>query len=316
MPSEFELINRYFKRQTTTQQDVILGIGDDAALMAIPAGELLVATADTLVAGRHFPIDTPPHAIAYKALAVNLSDLAAMGATPRWFLLALTLEESDDTFLSSFAEGLFQLADAHQIALVGGDTTKGHLAMTITALGTVPLGQALCRQGAQVGDGIYVSGTVGDAGVGLATVLQQQNLGLTTAQQVFCRQRLDYPTPRLGLGQALRGLASACLDISDGLAQDLGHILKASQVGADIELSVLPLSSALQQLPPRQAWHYALTAGDDYELCFCLPDSHYATLMSQGWPITRIGTVSAHTGLRCWYQGQPYQMAYAGYQHF
>ncbi len=314
MPSEFQLISQYFHRQRQ-DDSVILGIGDDAALLQIPGNEVLVATTDTFIVGRHCPEHTAPYAIGHKALAVNLSDLAAMGARPRWILLAISLPDSNEDFLREFSAGLFALADEHGVTVVGGDTTKGALSITITALGTVPQQQALTRHGAQVGDGIYVSGTVGDAGLGLQVALGK-TLTLTTEQADYCQKRLDFPQPRLHLGIALRGLASACLDISDGLAQDLGHILQASNVGADLQLAQLPLSSALKNLPPADTWQLALAAGDDYELCFTLSDENFAKLAAVDVPMTRIGTISQALGLRLFYQGQQQAIDMTGYQHF
>ncbi len=314
MPSEFQLISQYFHRQRQ-DDSVILGIGDDAALLQIPEKEVLVATTDTFIVGRHCPERTSAYAIGHKALAVNLSDLAAMGARPRWVLLAISLPDSNEDFLREFSAGLFALADEHGVTVVGGDTTKGALSITITALGTVPRQQALTRHGAQVGDGIYVSGTVGDAGLGLQVALGK-TVTLTTEQAAYCQARLDFPQPRLSLGLALRGLASACLDISDGLAQDLGHILQLSNVGADLALDQLPLSSPLKTLPPADTWQLALAAGDDYELCFTLSDENFAKLVAVDVPMTRIGTVSQALGLRLFYQGQPQDIDMTGYQHF
>jgi thiamine-monophosphate kinase len=315
MPSEFGLIRQYFTRPSA-ESGVLLGVGDDAALLSPPAGEVLAATVDTLVAGRHFPEATPPAAIAHKALAVNLSDLAAMGATPRWFLLALTLPEATDAFLSEFAAALFALADAAGIALVGGDTTRGPLAISITALGSVPPALALRRSGARPGDGIYVSGTVGDAGLGLREALTPGETGLSAEQAAHVRRRLDYPQPRLALGTALRGTATACLDISDGLAQDLGHILTASGVGAALDLEALPLSPALRALPEREAWRLALTAGDDYELCFTLPDGLTPPVSPDGLAVTRIGTITAAPGLVLRCRGERVDEELSGYRHF
>lgn len=317
MPSEFQLINQYFK-QRGSHQGVMLGIGDDAALLNVPQGEVLVATTDTFISGRHFPKDTHPFAIGHKALAVNLSDLAAMGATPRWVLLAITLPTANEFFIQEFANGLFNLANQHRVALVGGDTTKGsELSITITALGTVSIGQALRRDGAQVGDGIYVSNTVGDAGLGLKVALQQlDGIHLSSEQQAFYKARLDFPQPRIALGLALRGLASACLDVSDGLAQDLGHILQASGVGAELQLEHLPLSEALRMLPFEQACALALCSGDDYELCFTLSDANFLKLNNLPVSITRIGTVGAQRGLLLTHHCQPYALNTQGYQHF
>ena len=317
MPSEFQLINQYFK-QRSSHQGVMLGIGDDAALLNVPQGEVLVATTDTFISGRHFPKDTHPFAIGHKALAVNLSDLAAMGATPRWVLLAITLPSPNEFFIQEFANGLFNLANQHHVALVGGDTTKGsELSITITALGTVPIGQAIKRDGAQIGDGIYVSNTLGDAGLGLKVALQQlQDIHLSKEQHAFYKARLDFPQPRIALGLTLRGLASACLDISDGLAQDLGHILQASHVGATLQLEHLPLSDALRVLPFEQACSLALCSGDDYELCFTMSDINFLKLKDLSVPITRIGTITAQMGLLLTYQGQPYSLSTQGFQHF
>lgn len=316
MPSEFQLINQYFK-QRGSHQGVTLGIGDDAALLNIPHGEMLVATTDTFIAGRHFPEHTHPFAIGHKALAVNLSDLAAMGATPRWVLLAVTLPKAEAFFLQEFANGIFNLANQYKVAVVGGDTTKGALSITITALGTVPTGQAIRRDGAKVGDGIYVSGTVGDAGLGLQLALNQYKAkNLTDEQQAYCRARLDYPQPRIILGLALRSLATACLDISDGLAQDLGHILQASHVGAELYLEQLPLSPTLSVLPIEQALTLALNSGDDYELCFTLPDDKAIEIVNAGVPIKRIGRIVADVGVKMSYQGQAMTINQQGYQHF
>lgn len=317
MPSEFQLIHQYFK-QRGSYQGVALGIGDDAALLNVPEGEVLVATTDTFIAGKHFPKNTHPFAIGHKALAVNLSDLAAMGATPRWALLAITLPNANEFFIKEFANGLFNLANQHKVALVGGDTTKGdELSITITALGSVPVGQALRRDRAKVGDGVYVSGTIGDAGVGLKLALEQaSHLKLSAEQQNFYKGRLDFPQPRIALGLALRGVASACLDVSDGLAQDLGHILQASHVGAVVDLACLPLSESLRALPLQQAWQLALSSGDDYELCFTMPEANYIKLKNMAVPITRIGTICAELGLVCTHQGQIQSLDIQGYQHF
>lgn len=316
MPSEFQLINQYFK-QRGSHQGVTLGIGDDAALLNVPHGEMLVATTDTFIAGRHFPENTHPFAIGHKALAVNLSDLAAMGATPRWVLLAVTLPKAEPFFLQEFANGIFNLANQYKVAVVGGDTTKGELSITITALGTVPVGQAIRRDGAKVGDGIYVSGTIGDAGLGLQLALNQyQGKTLNDEQKSYCRARLDFPQPRIMLGTALRGVASACLDISDGLAQDLGHILQASHVGAELYLEKLPFSPALLTLPVEQALSLALNSGDDYELCFTIPDAKAIEIVNAGIPIKRIGQIVAELGLKASYHGQMRNINKQGYQHF
>jgi len=309
--TEFDIISRYFKHKIK-RSDVILGIGDDAALCTIPPNRQLVIAIDTLVPGVHFPIKTPPEDIGYKALAVNLSDMAAMGATPAWMTLALTCPKIDETWLTKFSQGLLELADVAQVSLIGGDTTRGPLSITIQISGLVPPHCALQRCGAQPGDGIYVTGTLGDAGLGLASVKKQ--VTLPGKIQAFVESRLNRPTPRLSEGQALRGIASSAIDISDGLVADLGHILSASGVGATIELERLPLSSALREsLPLEQAWYLALGAGDDYELCFTVPRENRLPAGS----FVRIGTVEKNPGLRCLKtDGCLFMPQKMGYQHF
>lgn len=262
---------------------------------------------DTLVAGRHFPLSTAAHAIGWKSVAVNLSDLAAMGATPHSILLALSLPQVDDAWLEGFSQGLFDCCAPYNVQLIGGDTTQSpHLTISVTALGWIPTAQGITRSGAQVGDYVVVSGQIGDAAFAL------QHLGHPL------QQRLDYPTPRCELGQSLRGLASSMIDISDGLAQDLGHILKASGVGATLYLDQLPLDPALQVLAPEQRWQYALAGGDDYELCFTLSKDNYQRLcqLNPTTPFTIIGSIQAEFGLRLEYQGQPQSLPLSGYQHF
>jgi len=303
--AEFSIIDRYFKTAASAQVD--LGIGDDSAIVSPPVGEQLVICTDTLVAGRHFPLSTAAHAIGWKSVAVNLSDLAAMGATPHSILLALSLPQVDDAWLEGFSQGLFDCCAPYNVQLIGGDTTQSpHLTISVTALGWIPTAQGITRSGAQVGDYVVVSGQIGDAAFAL------QHLGHPL------QQRLDYPTPRCELGQSLRGLASSMIDISDGLAQDLGHILKASGVGATLYLDQLPLDPALQVLAPEQRWQYALAGGDDYELCFTLSKDNYQRLcqLNPTTPFTIIGSIQAEFGLRLEYQGQPQSLPLSGYQHF
>jgi thiamine-monophosphate kinase len=315
---EFDLIRHYFTRPSR-DAGVVLGVGDDAAILAVPPGEQLLVSTDTLVGGRHFPDSTDPEAIGWKALAVNLSDLAAMGATPRWCVLALTVPTADMDFLASFAQGFHTLAQQAGIDLVGGDTARGPLSITITVMGTVPAGQALRRDGARAGDGIYVSGMTGDAGLGLALV---DGTGPVLPNDLALQawQRLDRPEPRLALGLALRGLASSAIDISDGLLQDLGHILERSDAGATLDVETLPFSPALRACNPGQALAWALAAGDDYELCFTVPPEREAevpALAAQlGLALTRIGCVDTMPGLRCIRQGEPFAPPAAGFQHF
>lgn len=312
---EFELIDAFFRRAGAAE-GVRLGIGDDAALLQPPPGHELVVTTDTLVAGRHFPESAAAHDVGWKSLAVNLSDLAAMGATARWVTLALTLPAADEAFLREFARGFFALADREGVALVGGDTTRGPLSLTVTALGTVPAGTALQRRGAQPGDDLYVSGTPGDAGLGLRLELDQWQDELSVVAREAALQRLHRPDPRLALGTALRGIATACLDISDGLAQDLGHLLRASGVGADLELERLPRSAALAAIDPAFADILALTGGDDYELLFTAPAASRATIDSLAPHCTRIGSMTAGGGLRLLRAGMPVELPLAGFTHF
>jgi len=243
---EFELIERYFAAVGATRSDVVLGVGDDAAVLSVPAGHELVACADTLVAGRHFPDGFAAADVGWRSLAVNLSDLAAMGATPAWALLALTLPAVDEDWLEGFVAGFAALASAHAVALVGGDTTRGPLCMTVQALGTVPTGTALRRRGARVGDLLYVTGWPGDAAAGLA--LLQGRLSGSGADRGALEAKFRRPEPRIAFGARLRGIASACIDVSDGLAADLGHLAAASGVGAVIRARELPLSRALYAL--------------------------------------------------------------------
>lgn len=330
---EFGLIRRYFTRaDRQLPAGVRLGIGDDAALLDLPPGESLVVTTDTLVAGRHFPHDALPFDIGWKALAVNLSDLAAMAATPVGVTLAITLPAADEAWLAAFAEGFFALADAHGVPLIGGDTTRGPLSITVTALGSVPLRQALCRDGAESGDLIYVSGTLGDGGLGLALAQGRlHDIHLPPLHQAHALARLHRPTPRLALGLALRGIASAAMDVSDGLVQDLGHLLKASgraeSLGATLTLEQLPLSPAMQYLSgegealQQQVLDWALAAGDDYELLFTVPVARREQVEALGRELelmlTQVGVVSASAGLCLAFRSEPYRGAgLAGYRHF
>lgn len=316
---EFGIIRRHFVRNAAVRDDVVAGIGDDAALLRVPAGHELVVCTDTLVAGRHFPAITAPAAIGYKALAVNLSDLAAMGADPAWVTLALTLPGYDEAWMSEFMQGFFRLADSCNVALVGGDTTRGPLSITVQAQGFVPSGQALMRHGAQPGDHVYVTGTLGDAGLALY---------LAELADAELRQRLDYPEPRLQAGRALRGLASSAIDISDGLLADLGHLLEADRLGASIETDLLPRSAAFENAI-RQAGADAeslaqelpLSAGDDYEICFTARAADEAAVMAAFAPLdcgcTRIGVIEQQPGIRCLRANAiAYLPAFTGYNHF
>lgn len=303
--AEFSIIDTYFNRKNAHSVD--LGVGDDSALLTPPSQQQLVICADTLVAGRHFPMNTDPHAIGWKSVAVNLSDIAAMGATPHSILLALSLPQIDHDWLKAFSQGLYDCCDQFGVSLIGGDTTQSpHLTLSVTALGWVDIGQAVLRSGAKPGDLICVSGTVGDAAFAL------QHLGHPL------QQRLDYPTPRCQLGAALKGLANSMIDISDGLAQDLGHILKASQVGAKLQLENLPISPALHALSDEQKWQYALAGGDDYELCFTISPQNYQKLLQKQLDvsISIIGTIQQQHGLTFEKDGVDHSLQFNGYQHF
>lgn len=316
MPGEFELIARHFATLTPPRTGVVLGVGDDAALLDLLPGHELVATVDTLVEGVHFFTDCSPAALGHKALAVNLSDLAAMGAEPAWALLALTLPAADDAWLAQFASGFASLARGFDVSLVGGDTCRGPLAVSVTALGQVPRGQALRRSGAQPGDGVYVSGEIGAAG--LAVLARRGEITLPPALAAHAMQRLDYPQPRVALGLALRSLASAAIDVSDGLLADLGHICAASGVGARLDLARLPLPNGALDVASRES---LLASGDDYELCFTVPPRHEPALSAVasniGCAITRIGQIGATPGL--WLvdvAGQARPAARGGHDHF
>jgi len=296
---EFTLIRKYFQPLTPAPADVSLGIGDDCAVMAPPPGEELAVTTDTLVAGRHFDPKVRAEDIGWKSLAVSLSDLAAMGARARWFVLALTLPAVDPPWLERFAAGLKAAADKYGIALVGGDTTAGPLSITITAMGTVAAGKALRRSCAKPGDLVCVTGTLGDAALALQLRLDTE-CARFDADCEYLKARLNRPTPRLDAGCKLRGLAHAAIDLSDGLAGDLRHVLEASWVGAEIQAEKLPMSEAFQRRSPA-ASRLALQAagGDDYELCVCLPPESLAEARRKlDLPLTEIGRITRDAGLR------------------
>ena len=310
--NEFELIQRYFSRQNLAREDVITGIGDDAAVLAVPAGMQLVISTDTFTAGVHFPEQTDPAAIGHKALAVNLSDLAAMAALPAWFTLNLSLPAVDSAWLTAFCAGLFDLANKHRVQLIGGDTTRGPLSITITVHGLVPAGQALLRTKAKPGDQVYVTGRLGEAGMGLLYL--QGKLSLPEEYRGLVVDKLNRPLPRVSEGLRLRGLASACIDISDGLLADLNHILQASGVGATIALENLPLAPAYRASFNQLGWDTALAHGDDYELCFTLPEAKKPQLAVSA---SLIGQIDAQPGLRLRDStGALYQPATRGYDHF
>lgn len=317
---EFELIRRFFTQAGPRRADVSLGIGDDAALVRVPEGTELVVAVDTVVSGVHFPEDTSPADIGYRALAVNLSDIAAMGAMPAWATLALTLPTVDETWLAAFCEGFFALARRHDVMLIGGDTTSGPLSVTVQIMGHVPSGTALRRSGARAGDLIVVSGHVGEAAAGLALVKQSVKAETRSSGERL-RERFFRPEPRVALGQALRPIASAAIDVSDGLAADLRHILEASHVGARLELERLPISQELAGSVGRErAQELALAGGDDYELCFTLAPDREALLArvaaDAACELTRVGVIEKGSGLRLFLGGVETRIAARGYDHF
>ena len=316
---EFDLIRRYFTRSPGPASHAVLGVGDDCALLAPASGMHWAISSDMLVEGRHFLSTVAPERLGHKALAVNLSDLAACGATPRAFMLALALPRVDEVFLEAFARGLFALADAQGIELVGGDTTAGPLNICITVFGEVPTGQALLRSGARAGDDLYVSGTLGDARLALEVFRGALALEGSAFEQV--RLAMETPQPRVGLGLALRGVASSAIDVSDGLAGDLGHILERSKVGATLHLDSLPRSAVLQGLAPDLQRRFGLAGGDDYELVFTAPASARADVqaaaVSAAVAVTCVGRIEAAPGLRLLdAQGQVLPNTYASFDHF
>lgn len=318
---EFSLIQQYFHALTASREDVIVGIGDDCAVLSSPQGTYTAISIDTLVQGIHFFADVDPFRLGIKALAVNLSDLAAMGAEPAWFTLALTLPEINDNWLKQFSAGLAEIAQQHQIQLVGGDTTRGPLTITIQVHGHLAKENILQRNAAQCADLICVTGCLGDAAAGLQYRLGQlDSASLTDTDIDYLLQRLEMPTPRNQIGQQLVGQAHAVIDVSDGLLADLNHILNASNKGAKLELSALPFSTALQKLPTELARQLALTGGDDYELCFTATADNVARLKQQ-FPdmIHVIGEITEDNGIN--YQNaqgewQAFSEIKAGYDHF
>lgn len=319
--SEFSLIARYFDRVRSSRFDVETGIGDDCALLNIPEKQTLAISTDTLVSGIHFLPDIDPADLAYKALAVNVSDLAAMGADPAWLTLALTLPSVDESWLESFSESLFEQLNYYDMQLIGGDTTKGPLSMTLGIHGYVPVGRALKRAGAKPGDWIYVTGTPGDSAAGLA-ILQERLAVEDATDKQYLLQRHLRPTPRVLHGQALRDLASSAIDLSDGLVSDLGHILKASNCGARIDLDMLPYSAAMtKHVDAEQAMRWALSGGEDYELCFTVPELNRGALDVAighlGIPFTCIGQMSADIdGMHFQRGGDVVTFDYKGFDHF
>jgi thiamine-monophosphate kinase len=316
---EFDIIREFFARQRVNTDLIPVGVGDDAAVINTRPDEQLLISIDTLNLGVHFPQQTSAYDIGYKALAVNLSDIAAMGGEPKWFTLALSLPQVDQDWLSEFTRGLASLANQYQLSLVGGDTTKGPLSITIQIAGTVPQGKSLTRSGAQVGDDIYVTGTLGDA-AGALRLYDTLPALQKTGQHLLLR--LNQPVPRIEIGMGLRELATACIDVSDGLAADLGHILEASGTGADLDFKQLPVSEALAHagLSDEQLHDCVLYGGDDYELCFTAAPQQRAVIaaLSQrtACPITRIGKIIAESGLFLQDDAGHTPAVMKGYDHF
>jgi len=321
MLGESALIALLSQHNIPQRQDVSLGIGDDCALLTVPPGKHLAVTMDSFIAGTHFPEQTSAFDIGYKAMAVNLSDLAAMGAEPTWVTISLSAPHLEKKWVEDFVAGLTTLTKKYNVALVGGDTCRGPLMITVQAHGFVDDKKALCRHQAQAGDTIYVTGTLGDAAVGLAAIQGKFPHALDAEDLTFCQQRLNQPTPRVELGQALVGVANSMIDLSDGLYKDLGHIAQRSGLGAEIDTTTLPLSPALRTLPSDQAWPFALRGGDDYELCFTASASH-ASIISElavdhGVAITAVGHMTAeHKELKIkGKQGGAIKLA-KGFEHF
>ena len=327
--AEFDLIER-IRARAIARDGVLLGIGDDAALLQVPAGHELAVTADTLNAGVHFPADAPPADIGWKALAVNLSDLASMGARPAWCTLSLSLPGDDTAWLDAFLDGFLGLADTHAVALVGGDITRGPLSIAVTAMGWVEAGAALRRDGARPGDDVWVTGTLGDAAAALVlggyVPIPLDGVAMPVVEAgnaAALRARLARPAPRVAVGRALAGLAHACVDVSDGLLADLGHICRRSGVGAEIELARLPASPALRAAYADDELRAALQAagGDDYELCFSAStaarEAVARALEQAGTTGTRIGRITDGDGVRALAaDGSPWRPFRGGYVHF
>ncbi|GBG14175.1 thiamine-monophosphate kinase [Novimethylophilus kurashikiensis] len=317
MTPEFSLIERFFTRPAPS---ATLGVGDDAALFAVSPGMELAVSTDMLVAGTHFFPDVDPRKLGWKTLAVNVSDLAAMGAQPKWATLSLALPEIDEIWLGAFAEGFFQCANQYGVELIGGDTTRGPLNLSVTIFGEVPRGQALRRDRAEVGDDVWVSGTLGGPALGLAALQSRASLENDALQQ--CVQALEQPWPRVELGLALRGIAHAAIDISDGFLADLGHILERSRVGANIEFDALPAHAALvPKIGSSQIKQCVLAGGDDYELCFTAPagqrEAISAIATQLGLGLSRVGCiVPGDSALVLDASGNPLSIERTGYDHF
>jgi thiamine-monophosphate kinase len=320
LQSEFDLIARYFTRLGADRMDVRIGVGDDGAVVMPPSSRELVVVTDSLLEGVHFPPGSPAASIGHRAFAVNLSDLAAMGADPAWGVLAITLPDADEDWLAQFSRAAGDLCRKHNVALIGGDTTRGPLSITVTMIGIAPVGVALERRGGQAGDAVFVTGSPGDSAAGLA--LEQGRLHVADAMSAqILRDRFLFPTPRCEIGVALRGLASACIDVSDGLGGDLEKLCAASGCGAEIDAAALPVSEALFGAVGREtAREYSLTGGEDYELLFTVPLARLGAMnhaIERGLgPVTRIGNLVAGKGVRVFARGGVMQFSGSGFDHF
>ena len=317
--TEFELIDRFFKRATTNHSFVDTGIGDDCALLQIPPGQQLAVTTDTLLSGVHFFADVDPFSLGHKVLAVNLSDLAAMAAQPRTVTLSLTLPDSNEGWLSEFCLGFFQLADRFGVDLIGGDTTRGPLSITVQAMGVVPAGLATRRNSAQPGDVLFVTGTIGDPGLALAH--HYKKIQLSAADFQLTSPKLNQPEPRVAQGLAVRRLASAAIDVSDGLLADLGHLLAQSAVGAEMWADKVPLSSVAERFLAQDGdVGLLLTSGDDYELVFAVPPQNQKAFLAQmattQCPVNAFGVITAETDFIVNYKGMKLSIERGGYNHF
>jgi len=321
--SEFDLINQYFKNTKVKRDDVLLGIGDDCAMLSPPPGKTLAVSTDTLISGVHFPETTSPDDVAYKSLAVNLSDLAAMGAEPAWVSLAITLPDSNTDWLDAFMQGFNELAERFNVALIGGDTTQGSLSITVNITGFIDAQSALKRASAKVGDAIFVTGNIGDASIGLDIILNKVDTHkqFTEHYKKHCIDRLNRPQPQVLAGQLLTAFSVAAIDISDGLKADLNHICKASKVGAILNIESLPISEALLAFYNNKPdWQTILTAGDDYELCFTCSSEQVSEMQSlmksNNIKITCVGEIISGTDVECILDNENLNFEQTGYNHF
>lgn len=316
---EFELIKRFFTEQAIKRKDVLLGIGDDCALISPSERQNIAVTTDTLVAGVHFPHETSARAIGHKSIAVNLSDLAAMGAEPTWISLAITMPEIDTQWIEEFCVGVFELCEFYNVQLIGGDTTQGPLSITVTAQGLTPVDKHITRSGAKAGDWLYVTGEIGDAALALKGINNEVNIAKEYLESI--RHSLDFPRPRILAGQALREYASAAIDLSDGLISDLGHICAASKVGANIVLEDLPISNALRDtVGMEEAFEIALVGGDDYELLFTVSEDNRVgmetALANSGNTITCIGQLNGSEKITTTLDSKAVAINAKSFEHF